>query len=469
MNPCVIRWKDEYRLYYAGADNQGFRRIGVAIAPVANPDAFKRIGPVLDVGPEGAFDARWTVLPHVVSAASDRWHLYYTGNCGRGEGLSAFPGIGLAFSTDGIHWEKYQGNPILAPTGRPGDPDRYGIAGGSVLIVRLPNGASEWRFYYTGCPSLGTDVFQNQQKICCWAGSSDGIHWERRGPVLFRDPDREYENVAVAGPVVHQEEGLFRMWYSAIGTRWGGYSIAYAESPDGVHWTRGNPGDNLQMAPVWSDWEWQMVEYPCVLCEGSRLRLFYCGNGYGKTGIGTALSCPIRAVPCPGTRAVRLVTEANGQNWLLRFPPAITCSSAAFAPVELRNPPWHGPTATGELWQEVRWKLRTGSTSEELFLRSILRHIHEGLEIRLTFVNHGSHTLRGLAVSLALEGRKTASLQLALPDLPAEEAVTLAVRITPDSFNPETLSMTEAVPASFSWSSPIQPLGGRPPDGCGTR
>jgi len=32
-----------------------------------------------------------------------------------------------------------------------------------------------------------------------------------------------------------------------------------------------------------------MVEYPCVISEGDHLRLFYCGNGYGSTGIGTAL------------------------------------------------------------------------------------------------------------------------------------------------------------------------------------
>mgnify|MGYP003960254177 FL=1 len=33
-----------------------------------------------------------------------------------------------------------------------------------------------------------------------------------------------------------------------------------------------------------------MVEYPCLLTEGNQLRQFYCGNGYGATGIGTALT-----------------------------------------------------------------------------------------------------------------------------------------------------------------------------------
>ena len=33
-----------------------------------------------------------------------------------------------------------------------------------------------------------------------------------------------------------------------------------------------------------------MVEYPNVIGENGRLRLFYCGNGYGQSGIGTALA-----------------------------------------------------------------------------------------------------------------------------------------------------------------------------------
>jgi hypothetical protein len=33
-----------------------------------------------------------------------------------------------------------------------------------------------------------------------------------------------------------------------------------------------------------------MVGYPCVVREDSHLRLYYCGNGFGSTGIGTAIA-----------------------------------------------------------------------------------------------------------------------------------------------------------------------------------
>ena len=213
--------------------------------------------------------------------------------------LHAFPGIGLAISRDGERWEKYDENPILSRSGKDGDPDAVGVAGGSVIRVRLPDGATQWRFYYTGCPTLGPDLFLNQQKRICLAVSEDGVAWEKQGAVMLRDSGRDYENVGVAGPVVHQrDDGSFRMWYSAIGTRWGYYSICYAESDDGLLWRRGDRyGDNLQLQPAGTGWEKQMVEYPSVIAEGDALRLFYCGNGYGQTGIGTALSAPANTTP----------------------------------------------------------------------------------------------------------------------------------------------------------------------------
>lgn len=291
MNPCVITRGDEYWLFYAGGCAESKRRICIATTKIGGDlTSWEKRGPVLTPGPPGppgSFDARWTVLPHVIEVSPNKWHLYYTGNCGVGKGLSSFPGIGVAFSDDLIHWEKYEANPILKPSGG-SEPDAIGIAGGSVLRV-----GDEWWFYYTGCPTLGDTIFLDQQKICCLATSTDGIAWTKRGAVMHRIDDRDYENVACAGPVVHQQsDGSFRMWYSAIGTRWGYYSICYAESDDGLTWHRGdNYGDNLVLEPACNDdWDGEMVEYPSVVEEGDHLRLFYSGNRYGSTGCGTAVS-----------------------------------------------------------------------------------------------------------------------------------------------------------------------------------
>lgn len=290
MNPWVVRVGEQYRLYYSGGDRSGAQRLAVATADVSDLSDWKRSEPLLDTGGAGQFDARWCVLPHVVRMP-DRWHMYYTGNAGRGSGLSAFPGIGLAISSEGDRWKRYQSDPVLAASGQQGDPDAIGIAGGSVIDMSDGDSPEYW-FYYTGCPTVGKPHHLNQQKTICLAVSTDGIQWHKRGAVMLRDPDRDYENIGVAGPVVHREaDGTFRMWYSAIGSRWGYYCICYAESRDGIHWSRGaRSGENLQLAPDGDGWEQQMVEYPSVIREGDHLRLFYCGNGYGRTGIGTAVS-----------------------------------------------------------------------------------------------------------------------------------------------------------------------------------
>ncbi|MEO2032269.1 MAG: hypothetical protein ABGZ35_09305 [Planctomycetaceae bacterium] len=292
MNPWVIRDQDTYRLFYSGGGNDGKQRLGVAVASVEEPGNWIRTGPLFDTGAPGSFDAQWCVLPHVVRMNDDRWHLYYTGNAGRGSGLSSFPGMGLATSDDGIHWTRHSDTPVLARSGQHGDPDAIGVAGGSVLRVPRADGSAQWQFYYTGCPTIGRTHTLNQQKTICLAVSDDGIEWTKTGVVMLRDPDRDYEDIGVAGPVVHLEsDGMFRMWYSAIGTRHGFYSICYAESVDGIHWRRGvQSDDNLQLSPTGTGWEKQMVEYPAIIREDDHLRMFYCGNGYGRTGIGTALS-----------------------------------------------------------------------------------------------------------------------------------------------------------------------------------
>lgn len=168
MNPWVIRRGDEYWLYYSGGDAEGQQRICLAIAAVSDLTHWERQGVVLDIGQAGGFDARWVVLPHVIAMPDGRWFLYYTGNQGYGKGLSSFPGIGLAASDDGRTFTRVSNQPVLGVTNHAGDPDAIGIAGGSVIRVEKENGGNEWRYYYTGCPTLGDTVFLDQQKRCCW-------------------------------------------------------------------------------------------------------------------------------------------------------------------------------------------------------------------------------------------------------------------------------------------------------------
>ena len=78
------------------------------------------------------------------------------------------------------------------------------------------------------------------------------------------------------------------MWYSfraqpGIPT----YRIGYAESLDGIKWTR---LDHLAGIDVSKEgWDSEMICYPRVFNHQDTLYMLYNGNGYGESGFGLAV------------------------------------------------------------------------------------------------------------------------------------------------------------------------------------
>ena len=79
---------------------------------------------------------------------------------------------------------------------------------------------------------------------------------------------------------------LWRMWFGFVVDD-GRYRIGYAESGDGVEWTRADEIGGL--GPAGTDWESEAVSYPWVLRHDGRLHLLYNGNGFGRDGFGLAV------------------------------------------------------------------------------------------------------------------------------------------------------------------------------------
>jgi predicted GH43/DUF377 family glycosyl hydrolase len=292
MNPFAVRHGEEYWLYYAGADAKGHRRICLAIADVHDVRQWKRLGPLFDIGKPGSFDATWCVLP-CVHRVGDLWHLYYTGRSDlKDVGLQTFWGMGLATSRDGVTWTKHSDDPILSGDGWEKFPTNRAIAGGGRIIeLTDERGDKLYRMYYTlptGTPSK--NLLIDQAKRAVIAHSHDGINWFDKRIVMEPRLEADYENAAVIALNIWKTRTRYRAIYAAIGTRFGAYSICEAVSDDGLAWHRGEPGQNLSLPPSGTGWESKMTEYPNVIEENGQLRLFYCGNGYGATGIGTALA-----------------------------------------------------------------------------------------------------------------------------------------------------------------------------------
>ena len=76
----------------------------------------------------------------------------------------------------------------------------------------------------------------------------------------------------------------YRMWFSARGDR---YRLGYAESSDGITWTRDDSAVDLDVSSA--GWDSEMMAYPFVLEHAGRLVMLYNGNGYGRSGVGYAI------------------------------------------------------------------------------------------------------------------------------------------------------------------------------------
>jgi hypothetical protein len=409
MNPYAEVRDRQIYLYYAADSPSEKIQICLTKSSINDVDGFCKREVIIDNGEAGEFDSKWCVLPNTIMI-DGKHHIYYTSNNGIGQGLSGFPGIGCALSRDGKSYTKVSGNPILPPSGILGDPDMIGIAGGSLIKIKQKDNSYIIRYYYTGCPTLGEDYFTDQQKYICCAESNNGTDWQRRGVNMQRDPEHDYEDVAVAGPYVIYDEEIerYRMWYSAIGTRWGYYSICYAESEDGIDWYRGESyGDNLQIGPNLGpvsglyqeqSWDSQMAAYPSVVKVGGAHRLFYTGNGYGKGGIGTALAAPLRAVS-DANGVVRINSE-DGYKFTATYPLQMSCSLGVIIPSESQSPKWHGPCPDCGIWREYNL---FSTENPCVRVTQLLRHKDYGIELRFTLYNMTGSSISDIEFTQIIE------------------------------------------------------------------
>lgn len=115
-----------------------------------------------------------------------------------------------------------------------------------------------------------------------YAESKDGIHWTRNGLVCIELRPRERN---VARPCVIKDNGMYKMWYSYNFDQ--GYRIGYAESLDGYVWTRMDDQVGINVSS--SGWDSKALAYPWVLKHEGKKYMLYNGNQFGKHGFGLAV------------------------------------------------------------------------------------------------------------------------------------------------------------------------------------
>ena len=142
---------------------------------------------------------------------------------------------------------------------------------------------SLWRMWYvsgTGWENVDGQIRHSYH--IRYAESHDGLFWTRTGVVCIDYAAGEF---AFGRPCVifDKELGRYRMWYSVRGDT---YRLGYAESDDGIVWERRDWDAGL--SPSADGWDSEMLTYPVVFDDRGTLHMLYNGNGYGRTGIGMA-------------------------------------------------------------------------------------------------------------------------------------------------------------------------------------
>ncbi len=267
--------RDRFRIYFSSRDTAGRAQLAYVELDLQDPrqTLAEAEQPALGLGQLGCFDDSGVIGDWIVKRGSDLY-LYYTG-WNRGGTVPFRNAIGLAISRDGgATFERYSGGPILDRSVH----DPCFVSNPCVLVE-----GQRWRMWYiSGLRWQARDGALRHYYHLKYAESADGINWDRSGTICidFQD-ESEY---AISRPCVIHEEGIYKMWYSYRGHS---YRIGYAESTDGISWSRKDDLVGIDVSE--SGWDSEMIGYPFVFDHQGQRYLLYNGNGYGKTGIGLAI------------------------------------------------------------------------------------------------------------------------------------------------------------------------------------
>ena len=268
MLPTPHHIKDSlYRIYFAGRNDQNQSHIGYALIDMNDPETVLEYAQdaVLAPGRLGAYDDNG-VLPSCLVPDGEDLLMYIIGFKPGGTTRMDLFG-GLAISHDqGKNFTRWSEAPII------GSSRVNPFINTAPWVLKEEN---EFKMYYvSGIEWVHADLPRYNIQM---ASSKDGKEWLREGHIAIDFAPGEN---ALARPYVIKENGIYRLWFSSKGEF---YLPRYAESLDGLNWTRYD--DAVALLPSLGGPDEEMICYPAVIKHNQKHIMFYNGNGYGKNGI----------------------------------------------------------------------------------------------------------------------------------------------------------------------------------------
>jgi hypothetical protein len=274
---------DVWRIYYGSRDTSNISQTSFIEVAAGQPEniLYEHDRPILPLGKLGAFDEHG-IMPSCIVAYGDKKYLYYIG-WSQKKSVPYQNSIGLAISTDGGRtFEKYSDGPVLGIN----VVDPYFV--GTIFV--LPE-AGLFHGYYLSCTEWKiVDGRPESLYVLKYASSEDGINWNRENRVVIPLKDDSEGGLVSAAVIKH--DGTYRMWFAHRNyfdfrsNPQNSYRIGYAESADGLNWTRDDIRSKIDVSA--QGWDSEMIAYPYLILYESKYYMFYNGNGFGRTGFGYA-------------------------------------------------------------------------------------------------------------------------------------------------------------------------------------
>ncbi len=272
-DPSVVHFGDAYYLYFSEARRQepdapaamqekGPSGLGsIGVARSTDRIHWKLVGEIRPTQPAEALG----IYAPGARVIRGQVHLFYQTGA-----LKPTDAICHAVSSDGIHFEKDPSNPVYHPTDMPWS------VGRAIDAEVFVHGGELWMYFATRDPSFKRQLI-GMAKAPLASNFSRGTWHDvsRDAPIL--SPDLPWEMTCIEAPTLAEHEGLLYLFYA------GAYNnspqqIGVATGTDGIHWTRMSDQPLLTNGPAGS---WNATEsgHPGILQDDDgQTYLYYQGS-----------------------------------------------------------------------------------------------------------------------------------------------------------------------------------------------
>ncbi|GJH02904.1 hypothetical protein [Paraburkholderia terrae] len=275
----VVLDDDTIRVFVTFCDENFIGRPGYVDVDAHDPKRVLRVStePLMDIGATGTFDDNGVLACSVVRLDDSRFYMYYAGfELGVKVRYKLF--TGLAASEDGGEsFQRVRHTPVLDRS------ETEMTFRGGPFALRAHDCFRLW--YVSGSEWEEIDGKPMPVYVLKYLESADGIEWGKEGRVVL-DLTGDDEHGFGRPWVTIGADGRYRLFYSIRRRSLRAYRLGYAESDDGLNWTRMDEAMNLDVTS--GEFDSDAIMYSAVVSVHGRTYCFYNGNQFGRDGFAVA-------------------------------------------------------------------------------------------------------------------------------------------------------------------------------------